>query len=118
MIGGRRAGRADEDAVPTQRARGDEAMASLYDAQLADEITHVRFANEHVAREVARDPRTVLRIGRAMDYALRAFRQVMGREAIEAVAYRVNEAGRREAGFREEEVREISEIRKHRQGRP
>ena len=45
--------------------------------------------------------------------------QVMdGNTAAAHIAYRVNEAGRREAGFREEEVREISEIRKHRQGRP
>ncbi len=106
-----------EPEIEAARAKGDEALAQLYDAQLADEISHVRFANEYLARVVARDPASVLRIGRALDYSSRAFLQVMGQGAIDSVKYRVNETGRLEAGFRSEEVSQIREMRKHRPGK-
>lgn len=106
-----------EPEIEAARSRGDHAMAALYDAQLADEISHVRFANEYIARVVARDPASVMRIGRALDYSSRAFLQVMGQAAIDKATYTVNESGRLEAGFRDDEVRQIREMRKHREGR-
>ena len=85
--------------------QGDLAQAALFDAQLADEITHVRFANEYVAAVSARDPASVMRIGRALNYASGAFFQVMGQQAIDSVDYPVYEQGRLDAGFSAEEVR-------------
>jgi uncharacterized ferritin-like protein (DUF455 family) len=89
-------------------------VASLYEAQLADEIGHVRFANEHIAAAIAREPLAVMRIGRALDYAARAFLEVMGRHAIEGVRYGVNRRGRLEAGFTPDEVRLAEELRRSR----
>ena len=93
-----------EPAIREARASGDEELADLFDAQLADEICHVRFANEYIPRAAAKNPRNVMRVGRALSYAGEAFRQVMSQEAIEGVRYSVNEQGRLEAGFRPEEV--------------
>jgi uncharacterized ferritin-like protein (DUF455 family) len=103
-----------EPEIEAARTRGDLELAALYDAQLADEISHVRFANEYLARVTAREPASVMRIGRALQYASEAFLQVMGQSAIDAVRYEVNQAGRLEAGFGEQEVRHISELRKDR----
>jgi uncharacterized ferritin-like protein (DUF455 family) len=104
-----------QPAIEAALQRGDTQMAGLFDAQLADEIGHVRFANEYLARVTSRDPRCVMSIGRALDYSGRAFVQVMGQGTIESVGYRVNQSGRLEAGFRDGEVRDIREIRRHRE---
>ena len=86
-------------------AEGDTEQAALFDAQLADEITHVRFANEYLSSVSARDPASIMRVGRALNYASGAFFQVMGQTAIDAVDYPVDEKGRLDAGFSAEEVR-------------
>jgi hypothetical protein len=86
-------------------SQGDLEQAALYDAQLADEITHVRFANEYLSSVSARDPASIMRVGRALNYASGAFFQVMGHEAINAVDYPVDEQGRLDAGFSADEVR-------------
>ena len=82
--------------------------------QLADEIGHVRFANEYIARATKADPLNVMRVGRALHYASEAFLFVMGQDAIDSVSYGRNEAGRLEAGFSPEEVSFIVEQRKAR----
>ena len=92
-----------EPAIETARQDGDLALADLYDSQLADEIGHVRFANEYIAQAAARHPREVMHVGRALDYAMRAFLQVMG-DAADNVRYGVNQQGRIEAGFQPAEV--------------
>ena len=84
---------------------GDLEQAALYDAQLADEITHVRFANHYLAAVSTRDPACVMSVGRTLNYASGAFFQVMGQHAIESVDYPVEEQGRIEAGFSADEVR-------------
>lgn len=85
-------------------AQGDLEQAALFDAQLADEITHVRFANEYLSSVSARDPASIMRVGRALNYASVAFLQVMGQYAIEAVTYPVDQRGRLDAGFSAAEV--------------
>ena len=72
-----------EPEIVAARASGDPHLSEQYDAQLADEICHVRFANRHLAKTASRDPACVMRIIRALNYASGAFVQVMGREAIE-----------------------------------
>jgi uncharacterized ferritin-like protein (DUF455 family) len=49
------------------RASGDAATAEVYEAILADEIGHVRFANRWLKRFQA-DPRTVMQMAKAMAY--------------------------------------------------
>lgn len=86
------------------RGRGDDALVQLFQSQQADEICHVRLANEWVRIMTDRDPRAVLQIGAALSTASKAFAQVMGPQATEGVAYHADRAGRREAGFTDDEV--------------
>jgi hypothetical protein len=104
--------------VEQARQRGDDELAELFEAQRADEIAHVRFANHwiHVATE--KDPRTVLRIGAALAGASKAFHQVMGKEATEGVIYPADVAGRREAGFTDSEVRLAVQLQEQLADRP
>ena len=53
--------RAHEEAV----AEGDEPLAAMLDAQQADEVLHIRFANEYIRRTVAATPRAALPSARA-----------------------------------------------------
>jgi uncharacterized ferritin-like protein (DUF455 family) len=103
-----------EPEIAKAREKGDGDLADLFEMQLADEIGHVRFANEYIARASKADPTSVMRVGRALSYASEAFLWVMGREAIESVAYGRNEQGRLEAGFSREEVRFAVEERNSR----
>jgi len=102
-----------EPEIEAARSR-DPELARLFEAQLADEIGHVRYANERIAEAIAGDPAVVMRIGRALDYASRAFLEVMGKHAIEGVSYGVNRQGRLEAGFTPEEVARAEELRRRR----
>jgi uncharacterized ferritin-like protein (DUF455 family) len=103
-----------EPEIKKAREKGDTELAELFEMQLADEIGHVRFANEYIARASQDNPINVMRVGRALNYASEAFLWVMGKEAIESVAYGRNEQGRLEAGFSAEEVRFAVEDRKSR----
>jgi len=94
-----------EPAIQKARAAGDSELADLFDAQLADEIGHVRFANEYIALATKSNPLNVMRVGRALNQSSEAFLSVMGQEAIDSVKYTTNEQGRLEAGFSPEEVR-------------
>jgi len=84
--------------------RGDEELAELFDAQLADEILHVRFANDYIRRAIERDRRAVLEMGAALVSASKAFSQVMVAEATEGATYPADRQARREAGFTDDEV--------------
>jgi uncharacterized ferritin-like protein (DUF455 family) len=93
-----------EPEIASCRKSGDTELADLFDAQLADEICHVRFANDYISRIAKETPRSVMDVGRAMDYARKPFLQVMGQEVIDGVKYSTNQKGRLEAGFKPEEV--------------
>jgi uncharacterized ferritin-like protein (DUF455 family) len=90
--------------IDQARREGDEQLAELFEAQRADEIGHVRFANEFINATTRESPRSVLDIGLALAQASKAFRQVMGSEGTEGVNYPADTASRREAGFTDEEV--------------
>jgi uncharacterized ferritin-like protein (DUF455 family) len=92
-------------AIDEARKRGDHELVELFEMQQADEITHVRFANEYVRDSIRADPRAALCVARALTLATTAFMQVMGREGIENVKYLTDESGRLEAGFGPEEVK-------------
>jgi uncharacterized ferritin-like protein (DUF455 family) len=81
---------------------GDVELAALYDAQLADELQHVRYANVWVKRLMQIEgPRSLLRIAQAVAHSNEALRLVAGEGTI---AYPVMEDLRREAGFSEAEI--------------
>lgn len=94
-----------EPEIEKARAKGDTELADLFEMQLADEIGHVRFANEYIARVSKTDPMSVMRVGRALNYASQSFLWVMGQKAIDGATYARNEQGRLEAGFSPDEVR-------------
>ena len=95
-------------AVDEARAKGDDELAWLFDAQLADEINHVRFANEWIHKLVARQPVLALRVARALHEASIAFEAAM--EGGTAVKYEVDATVRGEAGFDAGEVKVAFEV--------
>lgn len=97
-------------AVQQMHDRGDLELADFFDSQLADEIVHVRFANEWLRRTIRKDPRQLLEMGKMMMRAAQAFKQVMGSEGTEGVYYPTDRLSRLEAGFTEEEVTRASEL--------
>jgi uncharacterized ferritin-like protein (DUF455 family) len=92
------------------REQGDAELTALYEAQQADEITHVRFANDWIRAATQKDPRSVLHIGSALTAASKAFHYVMGPEGTEGVSFPADVRGRREAGFTDGEVRQAIEL--------
>jgi uncharacterized ferritin-like protein (DUF455 family) len=92
---------------------GDFELADLYEAQIADEISHVRFANEWIRKLVEKNPANLLRIAQAMKIASAAFEAVMGKEGTEGVHYPADKQGRMEAGFTREEVEITANLMSH-----
>lgn len=83
-------------------ARNDPEMQELFDAQLADELQHVRFANVWIEKlRAATGPSALMELARATSAAGRALEQIAGGGLL---AYPVNAPLRREAGFGEEEI--------------
>jgi hypothetical protein len=60
----------------TWRAAGDATTADLLDGILADEITHVRFANRWIRRLTEEDPRILLNVALAVRFLARANAQL------------------------------------------
>jgi len=91
-------------------ASGDAEMAALLEAQLADEIGHVRYANDWLREAIRKEPAMVLRVARALTRSAEAFHEVMGEEGGNVVKYLVDPVGRLEAGFLPREVEEAAEL--------
>ncbi len=99
-----------ETGIREARNDGDQDLLELFEAQLADEVQHVRFANAAIAVLKARDPRQLLSMGAGLTQAAKAFREVMGREGTEGVQFPVADEARREAGFGRDEIRMAGEL--------
>lgn len=91
-------------AIVEAREAGDEELAAMYDAQQADEIVHVRFANDWIKRETARNPGSLIAMGRALALAARGFEQTFERLGSRVTKYGVAEELRSHAGFSREEI--------------
>jgi uncharacterized ferritin-like protein (DUF455 family) len=91
-------------AIDEARMKGDQELVELFEMQQADEITHVRFANEYIRDTIRVNPRAALQVARALTLASAAFMQVMGEEGTANIEYLVDEKGRLEAGFEPTEV--------------
>jgi len=102
----------------TWRKAGDHRTADALEAILADEITHVRFANRWIRKLTEEQPRILLQVAAAIRF-LRAVNAAVAATPGEANAVgtqltaerlqppAVYVDGRREAGFTEEEVLEV-----------
>ena len=91
-----------QEGIESSRRRDDVEFTALFDAQLADEVQHVRFANVWVNRLIERDgARAVMALARAVAHADAALKSVAGDDI---VFYPVADEIRREAGFTEDEI--------------
>jgi uncharacterized ferritin-like protein (DUF455 family) len=105
------------------RDAGDTRTAELFEAILADEIQHVRFANQFL-REAARTPLVVMQMAKAMDFAVGTLKALHPRDGdvsldgVELVAVdhsiAVNTEDRARAGFTKEEIADL--VRQERSG--
>jgi bacterioferritin (cytochrome b1) len=105
--------------ISSWREAGDDRTAEMLEAILADEIQHVRFANEWIKRYVAEDPRTLMKIAVAIRY-LQTVTQALGskrgeinavgvelRDVADRIPPVVNVEDRRLAGFSDAEINEV-----------
>jgi uncharacterized ferritin-like protein (DUF455 family) len=83
---------------------GDIELLRLFEYQEADEIAHVRYANEYLRNTMAADPRVALDVARSLTEAAAAFAEVFG-SAAHRIRYEVSAESRREAGFLPNEIR-------------
>lgn len=97
-----------QDGIGEARASGQPDLVELLEAQLADEVQHVRYANEWVRRMVERGgPRATFALVQAVARADAAMREVAG-DAI--TVYPVADDLRREAGFSEAEIETVRRV--------
>ena len=87
--------------------RGDPATAEIVEAVGADEIQHVRFANEWLKRMTDAQPRTVLEVAQAMAW-LRQVVEATGGESQHEIATNVHD--RELAGFSSTEISEVERL--------
>jgi uncharacterized ferritin-like protein (DUF455 family) len=104
--------------VEMWRKAGDEETAELLGGILADEIQHVRFANQWLKRLAREDPRILLQVVRAMTH-LRSITAALAPQPGDVNAAGVNLTGythldvfaniedRRRAEFTDDEIAEI-----------
>jgi len=86
------------------RARGDDELADMYDAQQADEVCHIRLGNDTIKAEISANPRTALQVASALTQGAAAFAQVFAGGGTEVEKYGIAVEARLEAGFSREEV--------------
>jgi uncharacterized ferritin-like protein (DUF455 family) len=80
-----------------EHARGtEEDLMELFDGQLADEIQHVRYANQWIDILVRKDSRKAMDIVRAVTQANAAFRIIAGEALTQLV---LDDQTLRETGF-------------------
>jgi uncharacterized ferritin-like protein (DUF455 family) len=97
---------------------GDETTAEMLDGMLADEVQHVRFANQWLKRLARENPRSLMQVARAIQ-SLQQINQALAPAAGEVNSVGVNMTAfahldvfanvedRRRAGFTEQEIAEI-----------
>ena len=96
------------DGIESSRRRDDVEFIALFDAQLADEVQHVRFANVWVKKIVAREgARALMAMARAIAQANEAMKIIVGGEMS---FYPVSDDLRREAGFSDAEIQTAREL--------
>lgn len=105
-------------AIEEARGRGEDDLVAQYEAQQADEVLHIKFANDFIHREIARQPRAVLDMTRALTLASRAFQQAWSGGGTEQVKYGVATDARAQAGFSDGEIAQAVRLSDARRGPP
>jgi uncharacterized ferritin-like protein (DUF455 family) len=98
------------DMIRYAEATGDETMRQAVDYVLADELTHVRFGSEWVKEFTRDDPE---RFKRAQEFRKQVDKQFSfggARSDREDAAIPIAWADRKEAGFSDDELRELTQI--------
>jgi len=91
-----------QDGISSAKRDDDPEFVGLFEAQLADEMHHVRYANEWVKKLLQQGgPRAVFALARGVAQANEALREIAG-DAIQF--YPVADDLRREAGFSDDEI--------------
>jgi uncharacterized ferritin-like protein (DUF455 family) len=85
--------------IEEARQDGDTALANVLEAQQADEVFHIRFANEWIRKQITQTPRLALQMATALTNGSRAFKQVFANGGLNVTKYGVAESARLEAGF-------------------
>ena len=94
-----------KQAIDGARSSGNPDLAELFETQLADEMQHVRYANQWLERlATAGGPRSVFAVVSAVSHADEALRVIAGDAVVE---YPVADELRREAGFSEAEIEAV-----------
>jgi len=91
-------------AIGLYREVGDEATADVLEVIEADEIGHVRFANEWLKRLTDAEPRAVLKVAAAVAW-LKKVVEATGGEGLHDIP--TEREARRLAGFSQEEIAEV-----------
>lgn len=101
--------------IEVMKEAGEDDLVAMYDAQHADEIGHIRFANEYINRRLKESPRDLLSMSRALTQCAKGFEQVFAKGGTNSTKYGVAEDWREAAGFSPGEVEvavEMSEKRR------
>lgn len=96
-----------QQTIPQWRAMGDDTTADIMEAVDADEIPHVRFANDWLKRLADAEPRTVLQVAAAMTW-LRRVVAVTGSATMHPIA--TSTESRELAGFSTTEVSQVARL--------
>jgi uncharacterized ferritin-like protein (DUF455 family) len=94
---------------------GDASLSALLDSQAADEVTHVGLGVSWIGREIERDPRTLMKIARALDHLKRAVDVALGEAG--DVVYDVAVDERIMAGFEPREIEQAAVLLEERKQR-
>jgi uncharacterized ferritin-like protein (DUF455 family) len=100
--------------IDEAKAQGDDELAEFFDGQFADEIMHVRCANEFIHEMLAKDSKLAMKIAQALSFAIKEFGKVVGGDGTAVAKYTISQTGRLEAGFRPEEVKIANELAEQR----
>ncbi len=90
--------------IKEARADGDADLVAAFDAQSADEVFHIRFANQWIKAQVKATPRVALQVAAALTQGSRAFQRIFAGGGTNVTKYGVAEGARLEAGFDAAEV--------------
>ena len=88
-----------EFGIEQSRREGDDELVDLFEGQFADEILHVRFANEFIRATIESEPRQALRVASSLTMAQKEFGKVFGDDGSAVTKYTISEQGRTRGRF-------------------
>lgn len=86
-------------AIADAKAAGDREVQAMYEVQQADEVLHVKYANQWIQQKVAEDPEVVMDVVRSVSQALEGLAWVTARGGGDDTRYPMAVEERIEAGF-------------------